>query len=511
MMPSSQHSPLKTLLCLLLVASVIGAFNVLPSEVRMSETLLLQIPHWPNFEEGDGSESRLTDANSFLEGYDELLKEDSIAEAQSAELQAAAVQDSIALQMERRRKLLSIQEGDDGIRNLNSFFASLRKLPKSGEKVRVMHYGDSQIEADRITSYLRKEWQKKWGGEGPGLVPPVEVVPSANIKQSASAEWHRHTIYGRKDTTVTHTRFGALGTFASYDSSSAALFFEPSRLGYSNTRRFKSAKVFLGAFGEGGTVQLFQNETLIAEKNLCDSCGFSTFETTISGEVSEIKLGFEGGPLECYGVAFDGNSGVQVDNIPMRGSSGTIFKKMDRALFKQCIAQLNPQLLLLQYGGNSVPYVKDSLQAKNYGQWLKAQIVYLQQVMPNAAIVLIGPSDMAHKNGDQFETYAFLEPVRDALKEAAFATGCGFWDIYEAMGGHNSMQAWVDAEPPLAGTDYVHFTPKGAKKIAELFNKAVMDRYNAFVENAPPPPPSQEAKNEKPDSVENKKNETPQN
>jgi len=59
---------------------------------------------------------------------------------------------------------------------------------------------------------------------------------------------------------------------------------------------------------------------------LCDSCGFTTLDAPISGEINEIRLTFTGGPMECYGVAFDGNSGVQVDNIPMRGSSGTISK-----------------------------------------------------------------------------------------------------------------------------------------------------------------------------------------
>ncbi|MFT5980162.1 MAG: lysophospholipase L1-like esterase [Flavobacteriales bacterium] len=477
MTEKSPHSPLRTLMFLLLMGALVWSFSLLPEKVELTDTLAFRLPQWPHFQEKGQEQERLADANSFLEGYDDLLREDSIAEVKNAELREAAIEDSLAIEKQRRRKLLSIQEGPEGIRNLKSFFQTLMKLPESGKKVRVMHYGDSQIEADRITSYLRREWQKKWGGQGPGLVPPVEVVPSGNIKQRASEEWHRHTIYGRKDTTVKHTRFGALGTFASYDSTSASLFFEPSRLGYSNTRVFKSAKVFLGSYGKGGSVQLYQNEELIAEKTLCDSCGFTTLDASISAEINEIRLTFTGGPMECYGVAFDGNSGVQVDNIPMRGSSGTIFKKMDRTLFKQQISQLQPELLLLQYGGNSVPYVKDTAQAENYGKWLKSQIKYLQKVAPNAAIILIGPSDMAHKEGDQFETYAFLEPVRDALKKAAFETNCGFWDIYEAMGGQNSMQAWVEAEPSLAGSDYVHFTPKGAKKIAELFNKAVMDRY----------------------------------
>jgi len=72
---------------------------------------------------------------------------------------------------------------------------------------------------------------------------------------------------------------------------------------------------------------------------------------------------------------------------------------------------------------------------------------------------------------------AYQEIIREGeeMKKAAFETRCGFWDIYEVMGGRNSMQAWVEADPPLAGSDYVHFTPKGARKVAEFFTKALLD------------------------------------
>ncbi|MGB1004109.1 MAG: hypothetical protein ACPGVC_07770, partial [Salibacteraceae bacterium] len=62
--------------------------------------------------------------------------------------------------------------------------------------------------------------------------------------------------------------------------------------------------------------------------------------------------------------------------------------------------------------------------------------------------------------------------VRDALKTAAFETGSGYWDLYEVMGGRNSMISWVEAEKPLAGKDYVHFNNLGTRKVSELFMKA---------------------------------------
>jgi lysophospholipase L1-like esterase len=39
------------------------------------------------------------------------------------------------------------------------------------------------------------------------------------------------------------------------------------------------------------------------------------------------------------------------------------------------------------------------------------------------------------------------------------------------------MEVWVNAEPALAGPDYIHFTIKGTKKVAELLHKSIEDDY----------------------------------
>ena len=77
-------------------------------------------------------------------------------------------------------------------------------------------------------------------------------------------------------------------------------------------------------------------------------------------------------------------------------------------------------------------------------------------------------------------TRPFLEEVRDALKENTLAQGAVFWDMYDAMGWRNSMESWVEADPPLAATDHTHFSPQGSRKVGELFYTAFI---NAFAEH----------------------------
>ena len=61
------------------------------------------------------------------------------------------------------------------------------------------------------------------------------------------------------------------------------------------------------------------------------------------------------GEAEIYGIAVDGRFGVALDNVPMRGSSGTIFHRIDKTLLKESYDALNARLIIMEYGGNLVP------------------------------------------------------------------------------------------------------------------------------------------------------------
>jgi hypothetical protein len=78
------------------------------------------------------------------------------------------------------------------------------------------------------------------------------------------------------------------------------------------------------------------------------------------------------------------------------------------------------------------------------------------------------------KDGDRFITYPLLESVRDALREASLGEDALYWDLFEVMGGRNAMPAWFASEPSLASSDHVHFTTKGARRVAELFDQGLM-------------------------------------
>ena len=88
---------------------------------------------------------------------------------------------------------------------------------------------------------------------------------------------------------------------------------------------------------------------------------------------------------------------------------------------------------------------------------------------------------MSTKVQDHYETYEILPEVVRLLREAAMQNDCAYWDMYEAMGGLNTMPDWVFHDPPFAEKDFVHFTPTGANAMAKMFYNALITRYNEYI------------------------------
>ena len=358
-----------------------------------------------------------------------------------------------------------------------------------------MHYGDSQIEGDRITSFIRNKFQVKFGGSGPGLRPalqPYDYIFSA--VQENSENWKRYPIYGKVDSTVTHDRYGVMGAFSRFappvndslpfvDSVfyEAELSIAKSDISYTKTQQYKNLRLFYGNAKRPVKFDLIVKGEIFISDTLAVS-DYSVFETPLPDSVSQVSIKFSGfDSPDVYAIELAEKNGIIVDNIALRGSSGTIFTKTDYVHSLKMYNDLNPGLFILQFGGNVMPYIKDQEAIDRYGRWFKSQINRLKSMCPETSIIVIGPSDMSTKVKDQYLTYEHLPAVVDALKDAALSSGCGFWDMYSAMGGLNSMPSWVNAEPELARPDYVHFSPRGARLIANMFYNALIFEYNNFI------------------------------
>lgn len=385
-----------------------------------------------------------------------------------------------------------IEITDEGRENLALFFEKLHL----DSTARVMHYGDSQIEGDRMTSYIRNKLQVKFGGTGVGLRPalqPYDYVFSAI--QNNSDNWKRYPIYGNVDSLVEHSRYGIMGAFSRYAPVTSdtipfqdSLIYESelsissSKIAYNRVKEYKRMRLFYGNAKRPVQFQIIVKNDTILTDTLKSDLDYGVITTLLPDSTNMVSMKFSGyDSPDIYGIELGDTSGITVDNIALRGSSGTIFTKADFAHSAKMYKDLKPNLFILQFGGNVMPYIKDQQAIDRYGRWFASQINRIKLLCPNAAILVIGPSDMSTKKKDKFVTYDYLPAVVEALRQAALNNGCGYWDMYKAMGGHNSMSGWVNAEPQLARPDYTHFSPLGAKLVANMFYNALILEYNNYL------------------------------
>ena len=346
------------------------------------------------------------------------------------------------------------RESRDESQELELFIAGLQEA--ENKQVRVVHYGDSQIEEDRITSTLRSHLQEQYGGIGPGLLPLVQTIPTRTVVQSLLIDGQRVTpkngpqrwlVYGPKaQQRDSNNHYGVMGQVAVLDSlcDSVTVHFEP--------------------YGKLTKANYFSQMRVIATPSIVVD-GSRQHKGALRDTLTRLNIDLCG-IGEVYGISLESPSGVIVDNIPMRGGSGNVFTKINRKQLTDFFAETNTRLIILQFGGNVMPWANTEERVRSYAYSMRKQIRYLRECAPNASLLFIGPSDMLTVVDGEKRSYPTIAYMDQQLARAAAAEGIAYWSLFKAMGGEGSMLQWQ--EKGLASSDGVHFYRSGANKAGEL-------------------------------------------
>jgi lysophospholipase L1-like esterase len=371
----------------------------------------------------------------------------------------------------------SLQYNERGKEALIRIFEKLEQASK-GKKVRILHYGDSQIEGDRMTSYIRNRMQLQFGGFGPGTIPAKNEYSTITFKQTVSPNFQRYTCFG--GASLKSRKYGSMNTAARFtpeaDSSSLAstivkeafIEIEPTNTAYARARTFNNARMFYTSCLKPCKIKVFNGSKLIHEDSLIADGKFHELELQFAETPKKLRYEFAATVSPTIiGFSLESDFGVFVDNIGMRGSSGTFFGKIDQNSAVKMYEALDVEMVIMQFGGNSVPYLKDSSGVRNFAKNFKGQLNTLKKLRPNVTIVVIGPSDMSFQSVNGWTSYKMLPYLVAEMTRVTKDVGGSYWDLFSAMGGENSMPSWVDQG--LAGRDYIHFTNKGASIASQLF------------------------------------------
>ena len=362
-----------------------------------------------------------------------------------------------------------------------TYFDPVFRELESGRLTRVVHYGDSQIEMDRISQDLRQELQERFGGCGTGLFPAVGNVPSASIYHSATGDFVQYTMYGDSTTQrAGHNRYGVMAQVVQVTvGGTVYLKVTGNKNARERVKSFESVTLLYGRPGNGFQARVVSDTLKPQPVTERGESGLRKMTWHFGKPVQKASL-YLSGDAEIYGIAADGDNGIQVDNIPLRGCSGTIFTRISKPLMADCLDLLDARLIILQFGGNYMPVARSTKVIEQYQEQIRKQLEYFHEVAPQARILFVGPSDMGKSVNGRVVTWPRLPELVDSLKATALRNDAAYWDLYRMMGGENSMAQWVRHSPPYAGPDYIHFTPAGAQKVGDALSRSFLTYYDYY-------------------------------
>ncbi|MFR9166651.1 MAG: GDSL-type esterase/lipase family protein [Dysgonomonas sp.] len=356
----------------------------------------------------------------------------------------------------------------EGHINIIDFYEKLYQLENSDtkkEKVRIAYFGDSMTDGDLIVQDIRRMFQQKYGGEGVGFVGITSLSATSrySVGHKFSSGWKTYSFLRNINSKV---MFGIDGqvSFAKRQND-CTLEYKANDL--KNCQQLNIPTLFYGkSNNEVACIEITINKDSTKKINLNAEQLLNTVTLATNG-ISNIKLRFiNSDSIPFYGINFDNKKGIHIDNFSMRGNSGLPLSLLNTQLMQSFDKALHYDLIILQYGANVLGYG-----TTDYGWYEKkmtAVVEHLHSCFPNADILIVSVADKASKQDMEMKTDKAVIPLINAQRKYAQNTNSAFINLFNLMGGEDSMVKWVEDAPSLANKDYTHFNAAGAKKIASL-------------------------------------------
>jgi len=351
---------------------------------------------------------------------------------------------------------------------LKYFFKALKNTGSS--KIRIAHYGDSIIWGDVISDHLRNYFQNKYGGHGLGFISICtdDIAARKTVIHEFSDDWDWGSVFTKNRNRYPIGIAGTVGAAAD----NSWVTFQTMNLS-PTTDSFSEFSIFYSNASSNSKMLYWLDGGKKKESSLKNGSELNVTRANIGKRTKKIKLQFQNSKgAYFYGISLESGNGIYLDNFPFRGNAGVGLREISKELLPGFAANLNYKLIILQFGVNVVS--AGNVNHKWYERMMLKTIKKLKKYFPETSIIMISPGDLGQKRGTRIVTHPGIKKFVRSQQKIAEKAGVAFWNMFEAMGGENSIADWVEATPQLAYKDYCHLTWDGGDLIANEFITALM-------------------------------------
>jgi len=346
---------------------------------------------------------------------------------------------------------------------LDKLFDHLLKAKDKKGKVRIAWYGDSFSDGDILVSDLRDTLQSLYGGNGVGFVPITSEI--AGFRKSvihSFGGWNTSSILSNPGS----QKLGINGF--SYAPDSGNYVFYKGTNNFRHTVAFNTFRLFYASsYNQKARISINRKDIRVLDLTASETPAMITVQAdTIRQVVAHLNLG----GITCFGASLEDETGFYVDNFAIKGNSGLGLQAIPEKNLAAFDSLLHYDMIVLQFGLNiSNSPTKDFT---GYMKGMNRLINKLKQAFPETPILLLSVSDRSQMKQGMFVTMPVIPLLIQAQEKIAFDNKLLFWNLFEAMGGENSMAGFANSKPALANKDYTHLNFAGGRKVGLSFARS---------------------------------------
>ncbi|KGO97244.1 GDSL-type esterase/lipase family protein [Flavobacterium enshiense] len=448
----------------------------------------------------------------------------------------AQVVDSTMVEVDTLDMESKVSYGENAISNtkaLEKFFEKLYLLEttKTG-KVRVVHIGDSHIQADLFTGVIRKNLQEKFGNGGLGFSFPHNLARTNGsyfMRYSSNADWNTHKITKERNgspvglsgislTTKSkgfaveinvkdnNYQFNTMkivtpGNAAQFDmaTSSKTIVLEsnvPKKIVHKikngeaistiadkynisvaelkKANGLKSDKIRAGKTLKIPTNEMqkrsVKHSEFIPLPLTQDAATHSFYSETLMDKIYLIP-NKSASTFALNGLIFEKNEpGITYSAIGVNGAKASDYNKCP--MFFDQVPALEADLIIVSLGTNET---FDKMPVQDYMNQLSTFLSNIKAKNPNAEVLVMStPPSLLYRRS----LNRFADDYARAINNQAVAGNHASWDLFAIMGGMYGVNR--NYRQGLMSGDKVHYTKAGYEKQGALFSQALIDAYENF-------------------------------
>lgn len=348
---------------------------------------------------------------------------------------------------------------------LDSVYIKLEAIKKNNSVFRIVHIGDSHVQAGFFPGQVRVNMQDFFGNAGRGLVFPyaaIQTTSPADFTSSSNSTWKVDKLAARDE--AEDVGISGYGLISNQAGANIEISLKDP------LQSFTHLRFFLGNESNNGWILHANNSSFMLKPG--DNKHFVS-DLTLESPSSSFTVSSvpSGKNHKFFGVSIENDSpGILYHAI---GVNGARYEQYNNApFFWKQLPGLQADLYIISLGTNEAQNNKFDDGA--FRKELDRFIENLKAASPHIPVIITTAPD-SYKNG---RSNKVLRDLNLFLFEYCTEKTIPVWDLYRVTNGYGSAFNWY--RKGLMNADGVHFTSEGYQLQGQLLFNAIAKGYNDY-------------------------------